>query len=79
MAVFQINAEHVSSFRIEDIKAFCKKNKIRVTKIWMDEVFKSFVHVRIVGETKRVANKVQDFIWDEVNGGAFCEIIKVKT
>lgn len=74
--MYNIKAEHVRPSEMQRIKDYCKENKIRVTKISMDETFTNFVHVRVSGKTVRVANKVRDFIWDEVNGGAFCEVTK---
>jgi len=77
MAVFIVSAEHVHELELPRIVAFCKENKIRVTKSAMDTTFRGFAMLRIVGDTKRVANKVRKFIWDEINGGASCEIKKV--
>lgn len=74
MPIFNISAEHVSEQELDRIRAFCKEKKIRVTKASMDAIFTNFVHVRVVGDSKVVANRVRKFIWDEVNGGAFCEI-----
>lgn len=74
MPMFNISAEHVNERDLDRIRAFCKEKKIRVTKSRMDETFTNFVHVRVSGDSKVVANKVRKFIWDEVNNGAFCKI-----
>lgn len=60
------------------VREFCKEQKIRVTKMEMDALFTNQANIRVSGDTKRVANKVREFIWDELNGGAWCEITKVK-
>lgn len=78
MAMFSVSAEHVPARAIKDIREFAKKNKIRLTRIDMDEMFTNVVRIRVSGDTKRVANKVRDFIWNEINGGAWCDVKAIK-
>lgn len=77
MSIYLVVAEHVRPSEMGSIKKFCKEKKIRVTKIAMDETFTNLVRVRVSGDTKRVANKVRDFIWDNINNGAYCDVKKV--
>ncbi len=77
MAIFVLSSEHTRSSAFDRVREFCKGKKIRVTKTWMDEIFTNFAHIRISCESKRDANKVQKFIWEEINHGAHCEIKKI--
>jgi hypothetical protein len=77
MAMYRISAEHVSESGLQRIRDFCAANKIRVTKAAMSETFTDQVSVRISADPKKKsAAKVRNFIWDHVNGGAWCEIAK---
>lgn len=79
MALFRIQAEHFRSSAIADVREFVKGKGIRVTKAKMDEIFTGHVHITVSCDNKRGANKVRDFIWDQINGGAYCSVDKVKT
>ena len=74
---FDLSMEHVSSAAFPKIREFCKGKGIRVTKAAMSEIFTGQAVVRVSCENKRGANKVRDFVWNEINGGAYCSVEKV--
>lgn len=77
MARFRLHFEHVSEACFPLIREFCKGKNIRVTKAVMSETFRGQALVTVSCENKRGANKVRDFIWNNLNGGAYCEVKKV--
>ena len=79
MTLYKISAEHVSQDSVGEIRQFCREQMIRVTKIKMDDLFSNYIHIRVAGDTRRVATNVRDFIWENINGGAYCDIQRIKT
>lgn len=74
MARFLINCEHIGPKAFPKIRESCKGKGIRITKAVMDELFLGQAWITVSCEDKRGANKVRDFIWNEINHGAYCNI-----